>query len=344
METESRTSSNPKPGNVFDAFTKQMFSRVVVFADFLTHYADPKFVAEIDLKRIKPAPTHYIGKDGGEQIADLVFQCPLKNGSGSLMAVIVFEHQSGTLKKIPRKLHKYISAIWDAETKEGKKILSAPYFIVLRTAKKPHRGAYPKMSDSLPKGRDGKPLGKIVEIEYDVVDLPAWDFYNLVGGTVLRLALGILHKMTGGADDEFPEALLPLREISEGEQQIELTKELMQFVDKAFKMHNRRLDAATVRETLRVVFQEGEQTMIKSIFDEKYDEGFAVGVARGEVKGTTKGKAETILAILRARFRRVPKECESAIRQMTDPIALDSWAVHAATCQSMNEFAQALEK
>jgi hypothetical protein len=25
-------------GNVFDAFTKQMFSRVVVFADFLAHY------------------------------------------------------------------------------------------------------------------------------------------------------------------------------------------------------------------------------------------------------------------------------------------------------------------
>jgi len=323
-----------KPGNVFDAFTKQMFSRVVVFADFLAHYADPKFVAEIDLKKIKPAPTHYIGRDGDERIADLVFQCPLKNGKGSLMAVIVFEHQSGSLKKIPRKLHKYISAIWDAETKEGKKVLSAPYFIVLRTAKKPHRGAYPKMSDSLPKGRDGKPLGKMVEIEYDVVDLPAWDFHKLVGGTVLRLALGILHKMTGGADDEFPEALLPLREISDGEQQIELTKELLDFTARAMQTHNRRLESARVNEALKPIFREREQTMIKTIFEEQQDIGEARGIARG--------KAEAILTILRTRFKKVPKDIENAVRRINDLVALDSWTVHATTCQSLEEFATEL--
>ena len=38
------------------------------------------------------------------------------------------------------------------------------------------------MSDSLPKGRDGKPLGKTVKIDDDVVDLPAWEFDQLVGG------------------------------------------------------------------------------------------------------------------------------------------------------------------
>jgi len=325
-------------GNVFDAFTKQMFGRVVVFADFLAHYADPRFVAEIDLTKIEPAPTHYIGKDGGERIADLVFQCPLKDGNGNLMAVIVFEHQSGHLRMIPRKLHKYISAIWDAETKEGKKVLSAPYFIVLRTAKRPHRGTYPKMSDSLPKGRDGKPLGKAVEIEYDVLDLPAWGFHQLSGGAVLRLALGILHKMTGGADDEFPEALLPLREISDGEQQIELTKELLDFTARAMQAHNRRLEPTRVSAALKPIFQEREQTMIKTIFEEQQDIGEARGIARGKAEGKTEGKAETILTVLRARFRRIPRKTERVIRQMTDSIALDSWAIQAATCQSMDEF------
>ena len=196
---------------------------------------------------------------------------------------------------------------------------------------------------SLPKGQDGVPLGKLVEIEYDVVDLPSWDFDKLVGGTVLRLALGILHKMTGGTDDEFPDALLPLREILDGEQQIELTKELMQFVDKAFKSHNRRLDAATVRETLRTVFQAEEQTMIKSIFDEKYDEGYAMGVAKGKAGGKAEAGRNVILTVLRANFHRIPKETEKTIRQMTDPVALNSWAVHAATCQSMSEFVKALK-
>ena len=69
-------------GNYVDTFAKRMLGRIMVFVDFLFHYADLEFVAEIDLKRIKPAPTHYLGKDGKERILDLVFHCPLKVGGG----------------------------------------------------------------------------------------------------------------------------------------------------------------------------------------------------------------------------------------------------------------------
>jgi hypothetical protein len=326
-------------GNYIDAFVKQMFSRVMVFVDFLAYYADPKFVAEVDLKKIKPAPTHYIGKGGDERIVDLVFQCPLKNGNGYLMAVIIFEHQSSSLKAIPRKLHKYISAIWDAETKAGKKVLSAPYFIVLRTGKKPYKGRYPKMSDSLPKGHDGRPVGKAVEVEYDVVDLPAWDFDKLVGGTVLRLALGMLHKMAGDAVEEFPAALLPLLEIDDEGQKIELTQDLLNFVMKAFAAHNRQVDELALNKVLQPILKEKEQTMIKTLFEQKIDEGIAIGEARGEARG----KIEALLTVLRARFKKIPKETEKTIRQMTDSVALESWTVHAATCPSMNEFVKALK-
>ena len=43
-------------GNDIDAFAKRMLGRIFVFVDFLLHYANQQFVAEIDLKRIKPAP------------------------------------------------------------------------------------------------------------------------------------------------------------------------------------------------------------------------------------------------------------------------------------------------
>jgi len=74
--------------------------------------------------------------------------------------------------------------------------------------------------------------------------------------------------------------------------------------------------------------------MIKSVFEERE----AVGKAEGKVEG----KAELLLKILREKFNRIPKETEKAIRQMTDPIALDSWAIQAATSRSMDEFAEAL--
>ena len=60
-----------------------------------------------------------------------------------------------------------------------------------------------------------------------------------------------------------------------------------------------------------------------------------------KAEGKAEGKAETLLAVLRAKFDRIPEEIEDAVRQMSDPIALDSWAIQAATCQSLDEFVQA---
>ncbi len=318
--------------HIYDAFLKRMFGQVLVFVDFLVNYGNKHFVDAIDIMKIALAPTHYLGAKGDERIVDLVFTCPLKSGNGTLMAVIIFEHQGGSLKKIPRKLLKYITAIWTAEEKEGKP-LSAPYFIVLRTGKKPHRGPYPKMSDSLPKDKDGKPIGKVVEVEYDVIDLPSWDLGQLVGGPVLRATFGLLKKMIEDAGEDFPEAFRPLLELADKEQKVEVTKELLDFVEMAFKARHRKLDEAAVSEVLKTVFPK-EKEMIKSIFDEK--------IAKGKAEGKTEGKTETLLKILRARFKRVPRDVESIISKMTDPIALDSWAVHAAMCESMDEFATAI--
>ena len=329
-----------------------MFGRICVFIDFLIHYADPKFLSKIDLTKVQLSPTHYIGKDGDERIIDLVFQCPLKNGIGNLMAVIIFEHQSGSLKNIPRKLLKYISAIWDAEAKEGKP-LSVPYFIVLRTGKKPHKGPFPKISDGWPKDENGNPIGTAIDVAYDVVDLSKWNFSDLVGGPVLRLSIGILKKMTEGNDDEFPEAMLPLLEISNEGEKIELTKETLEFVAKAMSSHNRRLDATMVNEALKPIFRVEEQTMIRTIFEEKFDEGLAEGIAEGIVIGETRSragaeakmleeKAETILAFLQARFRKLPKAVERKIRKTRDKVVLDSWVVHAGTCQTIKEFEEAI--
>jgi hypothetical protein len=298
-EAQQQVEEQKSPGNYIDVFVKRMFGRLVVFVDFLLFYADREFVNVIDLSKIEPAPTHYIGKDADERIVDLVFQCPLKNGKGGLMAVIIFEHQNSSLKEIPFKLHKYISAIWNAEKRAGKP-LSAPYFIVLRTGQKPHRGELPKMADLLPKDSDGKLLGKKVEIEYDVVDLPAWNFGDLIGGPVLRAVLGVLKKMLEGHEDEFSEAMLPLREISDEAQLIELTKEILDFVTKAMAAHNCRVDEEMLSRALKPIFKDKEQEMIKTIFDEKYEAGVAEGEARA------------ILLVLKTRLGKVPKSTGDA--------------------------------
>ena len=331
VKSSTRKSRPKKQGNIYDAFAKQMLRRIVVFTDFLLHYADEKFVSEIDLDNVELAPTHYFGKDGTEQIMDLIFRCPLKNGTGgSLMAVIIFEHQSGSLKRIPQKLLRYISAIWDAELKEGKP-LSAPYFIVLRTGKKPHSGRLPKVSDLLPKGRDGKPLGKAVEVEYDVVDLPARDFGKLVGGAVLRLTLGMLHKMAGGNLNDLPKALKPLMEIADPAQRVDLTKDVLPFAAKVFAANHRHLDEAQMDKILKPIFKGKERAMRKTIFEEREE----VAEARGETKAWRKA----VVTALRGKFGKVPKGIEKLVQAMNDPIALESLVVRVGQCDTLDEFA-----
>jgi len=251
------------------------------------------------------------------------------------MAVIVFEHQSGTLKRIPQKLHKYISTIWDAEMKEGKP-LSAPYFIVLRTGKRPHRKRYPMMADLLPKGQDGEPIGNTVEVTYDVVDLPNWNCDTLIGGAVLRSSLIMLHTTTGGNLDDFPKALLPLLELPEGER-IEVTKELIDFVAHAFAAKHRKLEVAVANAAVKPILQNGEQTM-KTIFEERE----AIGEARGEARGKSEAGRKMVLTALRTKFKRVPKSIEKVVLSMSDPIALESLLAQVIQSNTMEEFAEVL--
>ena len=159
---------------------------------------------------------------------------------------------------------------------------------------------------------------------------------------MLRATLGILKKMIEEAGQDFPEAFRPLLVLADKGQKIEVTKELLDFVDHAFKARNQRLDETTVRKVLKTVFPKEDKEMIKSIFDEKYDAGVAVGEAKGETKGRAEAGREMLLKILRKRFNRIPRDVENTIQKMTDPIALDSWAEHALDCQSMAEFAKAV--
>ena len=60
------------------------------------------------------------------------------------------------------------------------------------------------------------------------------------------------------------------------------------------------------------------------------------------VEGGTEASRKIVLTVLRARFHNVPQEVENAIRQISDPIALESWVALAATSLSTEEFAEAL--
>jgi len=90
-------------------------------------------------------------------------------------------------------------------------------------------------------------------------------------------------------------------------------------------------------DTLLGTFEEVVGEKVMSTLVEMWK---AEGEAKGKAEGEEKGK---VLAILEVRFNKVPKGIEKAIRSMVDLIALKSLVEHAKTCQSLDDFGEALK-
>jgi hypothetical protein len=61
-----------------------------------------------------------------------------------------------------------------------------------------------------------------------------------------------------------------------------------------------------------------------------------------ETKGETKGRRETVLAILENRFGKIPQEIVNTVNSYSDPVALESVAVRAASSKTLDEFKDGL--
>jgi hypothetical protein len=92
---------------------------------------------------------------------------------------------------------------------------------------------------------------------------------------------------------------------------------------------------ADLKQVIQTIAGEKEMSTL-------YELWTAEGRAEGEVRGKAEFGRNAVLKVLRKRFEQVPERIEVAVQQMNDPIALDSLNVHAATCQTLDEFAEAL--
>ena len=64
--------------------------------------------------------------------------------------------------------------------------------------------------------------------------------------------------------------------------------------------------------------------------------------AEGRAEEKIESRREMLLAFLRGKFGIVPQDIEDTIRQMNDPIALESLAASTASCKTLDEFAAEL--
>jgi hypothetical protein len=90
-------------------------------------------------------------------------------------------------------------------------------------------------------------------------------------------------------------------------------------------------------ETLEELYMQRKEGVFLT---EKLDAYFT---ERLVVPKVIKAKAESVLTVLRRRFKNVPQEIETAVLAMTDLIALESLLEHAIDSDTMDEFATSLK-
>ncbi|MDR1268155.1 MAG: Rpn family recombination-promoting nuclease/putative transposase [Planctomycetaceae bacterium] len=354
--------------NIHDEFVRAVFAHLELVIEFLKLYVGKtrdgrKLLKLLDLKRIRLEPTQFFGPEGRQRIADLIFWIPLKHGKGSAGVVFIFEHKSERKRSWSFQLLKYLVAIWNKFFCEAKNpesndfVLPAPLLIVL------HNGAKPIINKPMLEEYIAKIVGTkkfIPKFDYIMVDLSVLNPDEFGTAPLLRVILELLKRATDGTlYDVRKQILEPLAAIRDDEKTRYWIQQILRYMDKSIKSKKEELTPESIDEIIEPVYKE-RSTKMSLTFLEKLEkrgrvkgraEGRAKGRAEGRIKGRVEGRAEgraeggqnVVLAALRAKFKKVPRHIETVIRQMSDPIALESLINDAIASQTLDEFAEALK-
>ncbi|MDR0391707.1 MAG: hypothetical protein LBH59_07355, partial [Planctomycetaceae bacterium] len=88
------------------------------------------------------------------------------------------------------------------------------------------------------------------------------------------------------------------------------------------------------RAISKILNKQETEKMITSTLEEQYIKG----KQEGKIEGKQEGKVQIILALLNNRFHKVPDSIVRSLNLYTDSIALDSLAISAADCETLEEF------
>jgi DNA polymerase III psi subunit len=280
----------------------------------------------LDLKRLECKSPVTIDEQLVEGIGDLRFSTSFKGSKRQSDVYLLFEHQSKIDRRIRVRGLNYIVQTFNQfeETHKGEEKLPYPVVVVLYHGKIPWKHL-PEMDDLIeiaPGMKTG--LLDYLLILIDVSELKPEQFQ---GHPVLQAVLESLQLASKGRlVAEFDRVMDRLTVVKKDPR---IKGWLRSFA--RYAMSVAKIGAEQIVKAFSKLLSEKEANdMAKTTAEELW------------IGGKAEAKAETVLTVLRAKFQDVPKEVESALYQMRDPIALDSWAAQAATSPSMEEFAEAL--
>jgi hypothetical protein len=318
-----------------DKLFREVFQWIELAKSFLRFKLPTPILEKLELDGLTVEPKDFLSVVFRETRADMIYRVPIRGHAADLCVYVLLEHKSYNDVFTIFQADQYAGQLSQEELRlaiDEKRLtvdfrLSPVLVVIFYHGETPFTGPvdvahvyedYGVFADYLPHRRAILfDLSLLTESELpDDPEVP--ELY-----AVLRIMQVIFSTDIGTKSRVVLERLRPYSEIPK-------YRRLIRFLWYYLGSNARRVSK---REMLSVT------EVVKQVIGEKNMPTFFEELA---AEGKAKGKAEVILAILRTKFHHVSNEVENAVRQISDPIALDSWAVHAAMCQSFEEFENAI--
>jgi len=322
-----------------DNLVRRFLIDVELMADLLTYYpqkvADQNAIRLLDMKHLQCKSPVAMDKNLVEGRGDLRFTTKFRGSNRQSNVFLLLEHQSTIDPDFRLRGLNYIIQEYNEfrRATKGKKKLPYPVVVVLYHGKVTWKNLHEmdEMIDRVSGTETG--LLKYPLILIDVSVIPPEKFS---GHPALQALLETLQRTSEGKlvkeFDRITDYFTPIKHDPRAPDWIH---SLVRYAVSVGKIGNE-----LIVKVFSKVFNEREAHKMAMTTAQQW---LHEGRTEGRVEGKTEAGRNMVLAVLRARFKTVPKRIEKGVCAISDSIALESWAAQAATCQSLDEFAKALE-
>jgi len=306
----------------------------IIAGDLLRHYTDPAVGKYVDLDHLKQEPTQNFGKKFQELFKDLAFASHLIDKKGKAEVLIIAEHKSRPEPFVLLQLMLYLGLTWykrwtDAGRPQSTKTfrLPLPILVVLYNGKEKWGGELDLKSLVSAVPPELEPFIPVIRVlfiplnQFDKKHLPGRPETRAVVESMIRATDGTFVVGLGSVIGHFKDSTLD-------ERILELIEDIVLYCD-----WTEDVTPDAVDKILSNVVEGQEDNKMSQAVKQVRKTFERIARESYIAEGKTEGKSEAILIILRERFKKVPKATESAIRQLRDPVALNSWTAYAASCQ-----------
>lgn len=334
---------DPQIHNPHDRLVKRAFGDAAVAAGLFGENLTPELTRGLDLARLRVIPGSFVDENLRETHSDLLYAAPIEGG-GEALLYLLFEHATAVERLEALDLAGYLLEI----VKKHKVKLpdAGGWSIPPAVAVLVHQGGpwtAPRRLSELVTGVDwdsgfGEALrGRILDFQYDVIELPVDDFRRIRGHIVGRVVLGVMQAASQNrVFDYFRDYGDLIEELLCQDGAVGILETLLRYsVDV-----DDRLETGDFRTLAQMVpnpeSKEKLMTLAQKLVEEGRQEGRQEGWRDGREDGRREGQATILVSMLENRFGPGARRLAERIAKLPTP-ALEALGIRILSLADLAE-------